>query len=1030
LGLDRLRIALVGWLMAGACLVARAEAPAPRAGPSLGLVLRGEPPGAVLERPADEGGGAPVIRLTVSWSDVERTPGLFDWSGIEGAISALSQAGHPIALCLTHTSPLGDGSLDGWLGFVRGAVRTFAGKVAVYEVWDRPAASYDPALYAFVVKQSALVARAEAVALGHAIAVAQGAIEPSELEWQERVWALDTAAYLDILPTRVPVGEGAAELEHAITAVYAALLRHPPAPRLWAYVERRGGTPGAAALGAAVRALAAGAAVAVVDLAPEEPGRAEAALRWVVATDRVLARGFAPAPRGEIRIVDAIGNDVPGMRILGRFLSNQDFTTLAVYGDDGSGQLPAAEDVRVVLDTASVRDVRSLDPVAGRELRLAREQLGAHPGRTSLRVPVREYPMLLMFRRGVSTPGFDVPPAEVEVESVRGLTAEEIIACYQQVQTVQDDELERWLARGRIDFHFKLPQGGSTFDVTIDSNYFWERGGDVEWEQTDYYINGNRVGWKKIPELPLIQPEKVMTLPLDLTLDKTYGYRLVGEGEVEGRPAYVLAFEPVDPEAPRSQYRGRVWIDRETFHRLKVSLVQTRLGPPVLSNEEADLYRPHAGPQGTGFWLLSRIDGQQIWNAAGRNFVVRREVTLTSFEINPPRELFEDRRARAYASQHQMLRDTDQGFRYLERRPDGTRAVKQGVDTSQLFAAAGAFQDSSRDLTPLAGVNYFDYNLADRNVQLNALFAGAFAFVTASKPDLLGGRLDATAEATGLAVRLERKVFVAGEESALERLETRRQRLSVRLGLPLAQFFKLSVVGDFAYHDYAPAEVGRQAVRYRLPQDHLESTAALEVEFNRRGWTVAGEASWSGRSAWDAWGLRDGAGRFVRYRGGDPTDTASYELADPEPLRARFRRWGVTAFREWYLPAFQKVRGEVNYLDGADLDEFSRYEFGLFGSDRLNGFSGSGVRFDRGWIARAGYSFNLFEAIRLDATVDTARVDSPASGSQSFSGVGLSGNVVGPWKTVISLSYGIAVRSDIPPLEGEQEFLLLVLKLF
>ena len=66
------------------------------------------------------------------------------------------------------------------------------------------------------------------------------------------------------------------------------------------------------------------------------------------------------------------------------------------------------------------------------------------------------------------------------------------------------------------------------------------------------------------------------------------------------------------------------------------------------------------------------------------------------------------------------------------------------------------------------------------------------------------------------------------------------------------------------------------------------------------------------------------------------------------------------------------MRAEINYLDGSDLDRFSRYEFSFFGDDRLNGFSGSGVRFDQGWIARAGYAFNLFEVIRLpgDTSLD------------------------------------------------------------
>ena len=51
-------------------------------------------------------------------------------------------------------------------------------------------------------------------------------------------------------------------------------------------------------------------------------------------------------------------------------------------------------------------------------------------------------------------------------------------------------------------------------------------------------------------------------------------------------------------------------------------------------------------------------------------------------------------------------------------------------------------------------------------------------------------------------------------------------------------------------------------------------------------------------------------------------------------------------------------------------------------------------------------------------------------GTQAHTGFGIGGNLLGPWKTVISLSYGHALQSDIPDLEGQNEFLLLVLKLF
>jgi len=112
------------------------------------------------------------------------------------------------------------------------------------------------------------------------------------------------------------------------------------------------------------------------------------------------------------------------------------------------------------------------------------------------------------------------------------------------VEKVQDDRLSRWIAKARADIHFKLAQGGGSIDVGIESTYFWRRGQPLEWQQTRYYVNGNRITWKKIPELPLIQPEKVVTLPVDLTFDKTYDYKLSGEDTIDGRPAYVVAFEP------------------------------------------------------------------------------------------------------------------------------------------------------------------------------------------------------------------------------------------------------------------------------------------------------------------------------------------------------------------------------------------------------------------------------------------------------------------------------------------------------
>ena len=978
-----------------------------------------------------------LVLLTAARDEIESGDGGHDWTALERDVSALVDAGFEPALRLTAgrsqgarlPAPHSDDALAGWLSFVRGAVRQFAGRVEVFQIGeavDPSRMALSPSDYAFVLKNAALAVRAEAVAAAVTVRVAQAAIPGGALDVQRRLWAEDVAAYIDILPVELTgSNDGLAEL-------FEESVQHPPAATIWAYLRE------ADRLGRAVEALASGATRALIDLEGTGSDARDVA-RWSVGVDRLLAPGFAPAPIGALVIADATGAELRQARVLGRFFSDEDFSTLILYDLPGVA-LPRPSDLLIV-GSARVRDTRLVDPETGAVRRVG-VSAGREPGGKAIRIARGSRPQAVLFKKLAA--GLELPPEEIETARTRDLTAEEVIARHQAVQKRQDDRLQNWMAKGRIDFHFKLAQGGGSLDVSIDSNYFWERGGDLEWEQAKYYVNGNYVRWKKIPELPLIQAEKVVSLPLDLTLDRTYGYRKVGRERALGRDAYVLEFQPADPDSPRSLYRGRVWIDAETFVRLKAAIVQTGLDAPVLSNEEVDRFGAQPGPEGEPFWMLTSADGQQTWNVTGRTFVVRREVTFSEFAINVPQEAFEERRDAAYRSKNQMLRDTDQGFRYLERQDDGTRVVKETIDTSQFFAAAGAFRDASSDgVNPLAGVNYFNYNVGGKNIQMNAFFAGLLGFFTASKPDLFGLKIDLTVDAFLSGIKFEDKVFVGDVEQVEETIRIRGQNVALRLGLPAGQFFKFNLIAGLAYNQYFDEDDARRAIDefdtnrkgtslgFVLPQDHTELSGTFEAEFNRRGYTLLGSATWAKRSDWEAFGLFDSvSGSFGSL---EPSPSGrSFVAGAAEAVRKQYARWGLTGFKEWYLPKFQKVRGEVNYLDGSSMDRFSRYEFTTFGDGRLNGFAGSGVRFDQGLIARAGYAFNLFEVIQFDAALHSARVrqEGSGTGTQSFSGLGLTGNFVGPWKTVISLSYGYAVDSDIPDLEGGQEFLVLIFKLF
>lgn len=995
---------LVSLLALSVADVRAADADAVRP-PALGA-LPGE--GVVAPEPpstAPAPGREPYVRLVAAWTGPEREPGSDDGEGLRRESQAWRDAGFRVVVCLSGTpSPTDAPSLDGWLAFVRSAVRTLGDGVTVWEVGDAPDTAYDPETYAFVLKSTALAIRAEARAHGWNALVAQGSIEVSALDWQRKLWALDAAAYVDILPVRAAAARGA-DVAGGVEAVLLESANHPPAATLWAYVRAADGEAGGEAVAGAVRALAGSAAAAFASVAA---GEADRDFRLLRAIHGRLDEGFVPAPVGGLELKTPEGLAREDFRLLGRFLRARDFQTLVVYAAPTGGE--RGGQARLVLDTIDAKEPRVIDPVSGADLKTGPAEV---PGakRKALRLLLADYPMLVVWNRAAANlPGLETEAEDLDVEGTRGLTAEEIIARYQEVQKVQDDRLERFTAQGTLDFHFKFAQTGSTFDVTIVSRYFWERGGALEWEQTAYFVNGNKVNWKNMPELPLVQPEKVQTLPLDLTFDRTYVYRLVGEDEVDGRAAYVLAFDPADPAAPTSLYRGRVWIDKLSFERVKTAVVQTNLEAPVLSNDETDRYTIVTGKDGFPYRLLTGVDGQQLWTAGGRNFVVRRELRFDDFAINLPKDEFETLRSRAYASTNQMLRDTDRGFRYLRRNDDGTRVVKETVDSDQFFFFGGLFHDSATPLVPLAGVNYFDYDFRKRNEQINVLFAGVFVFATWTDPALAGKRVDLTADASGVLLKRDDKRYVEGEEVPSERTRRRTQFADLRFGFPLGSFFKLTLVGEFAYNQFDRADTADP--QFVTPQDHVEVGASAVAELNRRGFSVTGSATWTHRSRWEPWGLPGNE--------------------DFDPDRQDYATWGLTAFKEWYLPKFQKIRAEANILDGTSLDRFSAYNLSYFGRQRLAGFSGTGVRFDRGYFLRTGYSFNLLGAVRFDATIETARLLDRRSGSgyQDFSGLGIAGNFLGPGKTVFQIEYGRALASDIPELDGKQEFLFGILKLF
>ena len=73
------------------------------------------------------------------------------------------------------------------------------------------------------------------------------------------------------------------------------------------------------------------------------------------------------------------------------------------------------------------------------------------------------------------------------------------------------------------------------------------------------------------------------------------------------------------------------------------------------------------------------------------------------------------------------------------------------------------------------------------------------------------------------------------------------------------------------------------------------------------------------------------------------------------------------------------ARLEGSWLDGHDLDRFSRYSFDSFES-RLHGYPSASLRFDRGAVVRSVATWTTPGRLRLDGFADYAAVRDPGFG--------------------------------------------------
>jgi len=930
--------------------------------------VRVDDPSVILERLVAEPRIGDEESFFVSWT----VP--LDGSAEMGVVDAIRSAGaRPwVRVVFSTPAPLVE-NLDGLeseLAVLAKIVRATGGGVFFQAVWRPAGGGLTAKELGYLIKRAAVVVTGAAPGAGFSA----GPLPSSRgaLEW---LYLEEVAAYLDVL-VLAPSDDMASAMD-----VLAELdPGKPVAVDAVAWPESDGSPMADIAAWAA-----AGAAVTFIDAGH----RTDLDLRSLKVAARELSGGLVhdpySDPTGGGGAWAFVREDL-GLRVVAKRKAGARRLRL-IFSDD---QLRSPE--LVDLSTGEVRSVTGV----------------AKSGEFIVVVDDAPDVVLLRLERpsAAELEGFD---EEIEVGGGREMPVEEILRRLQAFEDDQDRRLRHYQAKRSFSLRFQGQQG--SIDVSYSGEFFF-RDGAFDWVWSDFYIAGVKWRSRKMPKIPLIQPEKVASLPTDIKFAKYYNFRLRGTDVVDGRDCWVLDFKPIEAAPGRSLFQGTVWVDREIYTHVRTRAVQIGLEGEVLSNEEIYHFSPvdengqPAPWSREAFVLPLRISGQQVFSLLNATVPVEVDNRFTEIRING--DDFDANREAALASDATMVRDTDDGLRYLNKEKTGERVVETEFDSSRLFLVGGVFWDESVDYPlPAIGINYLDFDFKNTGAQVNAFFAGAFLAANIADPDFLGSRWNAGASLNGLFFKGKDELYRDGIVVPEEEVKRRGGNFGLSLGRPLAKFLSLELGYRVRYRQFFRSD--DTAVDFVLPQDTFTHVFKGSLDYNRSGYRVALEGDVNRRADWEFWGL--------------PENT------DYTQDQQQYERWQLTVAKTWWFDKFHKIGLVLEYLDSKATDRFSGYDFGLFGDVTVGGYPSGLVRAEQAMGAHLNGGINVFEIIRATAGVDAVWASNQATGldNELLAGISIGGTVTLPWQLIMNFDAGYALTG---PGKGDIAVRVFFLKLF
>jgi hypothetical protein len=613
---------------------------------------------------------------------------------------------------------------------------------------------------------------------------------------------------------------------------------------------------------------------------------------------------------------------------------------------------------------------------------------------------------------------------QVEVKSGIDLSVEEIVARWQQYREAQKRKLDNYQASNFMSLHFESTSVAQAFDISMRLREFFERGGKMEFEQTELYVNGVKFSYKREFPLPQLEPEKVLTQPLELTLNERYTYKLLGTEQIEGSQCYVVGVEPKSLD--ENLYSGKIWIDGVSFREVRQTLSQRGAKSNIVVNVETQNFALVGDGQGNQFNLLRSVSAQQTLNAAGRDFLLQRTLQFSDYAINTPR--YAEELTAARRSDAPMYRETDQGLRELKIK-NGERVLQQTSDKRIVSLVGGAMYAGTFNFPiPIAGISMADFDFHHTGAQLSTFFAGPILATDLSKQYATKYRLAADLALSALPG--ENRVYCAAvpkstacsgkpadTEVTEEEMWTWEQTIGARASWQATPHISATAFTYLAYDIFR--RTSDTSLSYALPRNGMALLPGLQLKLTEKGYIFAADGTRGERIAWKQFGC-PASPAITGCPPASQSPQSGYTLYDAD------------LNKDYYIRKFTKGGWDLAYYGGDQLDRFSRYFPSFFSNPRIHGIPGGTDSFDAIAMSNVHYGFNVMDLMKFEGMYSYARARNldESSHFKKFDGLEANFNTAGPKGTLIQGTVSYALDGNIARYNSRWGMIIMVFKPF